>query len=132
MECLGLREVRDQVNALVNRMKDQPGADTIVKAGKALVAQVDAIEGRLVQPRSKTFQDVINFRNGLSDQYLFLAEGVDGGDAPVTQGMRERITSLDESWAESNKLVKEILERSVASFNALVKERGVPAVMVKD
>ncbi len=130
--AIGLREVRDQVNALVNRMKDQPGADTIIKAGKALVAQVDAIEGRLVQPRSKTFQDVINFRNGLSDQYLFLAEGVDGGDAPVTQGMRERITSLDESWTESNKMVKEILERSVASFNALVKERGVPAVLVKD
>ncbi|MBC7790284.1 MAG: hypothetical protein H7Z74_10095 [Anaerolineae bacterium] len=130
--AIGLREVRDQVNALVNRMKDKPGGDTIGKAGKALVAQVDAIEGRLIQPRSKTFQDVINFRNGLSDQYLFLAEGLDGADAPVTQGMRERIASLDEAWTESNKTVKEILERSVTGFNALVKERGVPAVVVKE
>src|SRR5439155_5268006 len=75
----GLRSVREQTNALVARA----GIDAGTQAGNALVRKGDGVEERLINPKSKTFQDVINFRNGLNDQYLSLADSGDGTDAPV-------------------------------------------------
>ena len=56
-----LRGVRDQVDGLVGRVPDGKVRD----AGKALAAKITAWEAQVVQPKRKTFQDVINFRNEL-------------------------------------------------------------------
>src|SRR5205823_5188422 len=123
----GLRSVREQTNAFVARA----GIDAVTQAGNALVRKVDGVEERLINPKSKTFQDVINFRNGLNDQYLSLADAVDGTDAPVTQGMRTRLADLEAMWAQLRPEVEGILGAELERFNALVRERGVPAIVVK-
>jgi photosystem II stability/assembly factor-like uncharacterized protein len=125
-----LRDVRDQVNGMVSRTKDAPNAKAIADAGRAIADSVAALESRLVSPRARTFQDVVNFRNGLNDQYLFLAEVLDETDPPVTGGIRDRKRDLDEEWSQHRVRVDRVLSRDVEAFNALLRAGGVPPVVV--
>lgn len=123
-----LRATREQVEAVIARTKDHPAADTLAKAGKALVAKIDSVEAQLVNTRNKTFQDVVNFPPGLNAQFLTLAGAIDGSDAPVTGGMRARFADLETAWAPWKQRVDGLLGAELERFNALVRERGVPAV----
>jgi len=125
-----LRAVREQVQGLLDRTKDHAAADTLGKAGKALIARIDSLEGQLVNVKNKTFQDVVNFPPGINAQFLALAQAIDGSDAPVTEGMRARLADLDVLWAPLRERVERIAKSEVDAFNALVRERGIPAVVV--
>ena len=73
---------------------------------------------------------MINFRNGLNDQYLNLIAAIDGTDAPVTQGMRTRFGDLEKIWAPIAERVRQIIGADVERFNATVRARNVPAIIV--
>lgn len=129
-----LRGVRDQANALLSRAKGGEGAsdaDSLTLVAKALIAQVDTIEARLVQPKTKTFQDVINFRNGLADQFSYLQEAVEGSDGPVTQGATERSADIEREWATWRARIDLLLTRDVSALNALAARKGIPAIVLK-
>ena len=125
-----LRAVRDQVKALADRTTGQPEGDSVAVAGKTLAAAIDSVESVMINARARTFQDVINFRNGLNDQYLNLIAAIDGTDAPVTQGMRTRFGDLENIWAPIAERVRRIIGADVERFNATVRARNVPAIIV--
>lgn len=124
-----LREMRQQIQGVIDRSKQHPAADTIAKAGKALTQRIDSLEGQLVNVKNKTFQDVVNFAPGLNAQFLTLAQAIDGTDAPVTGGMRARFADLEAGWTEWKPRVDALLGAELAKFNGLVKEKGVEAVV---
>ena len=125
-----LRSIRDQVKALTDRTTGQPDGDSVATAGRALTAAIDSVEGVMINARARTFQDVINFRNGLNDQYLNLVAAIDGTDAPVTVGMRTRFDDLEKEWAPIAARVRQIIGGDVERFNATIRARNVPAVIV--
>jgi photosystem II stability/assembly factor-like uncharacterized protein len=123
-----LRSARQQVQQLIGRTGDQPAADTIAKAGRALIARIDSLVGGLVNVRNRTFQDVVNYAPGINAELIELGQIVDGTDEPVTAGVRARLAYLEEAWAGMKPQVDAVLGAGVAGFNALVKARGVEAV----
>ncbi len=122
-----LRSVRAQANALA----EHAGADqkVVADAAKALADRVTALEGALVQPKHRTFQDVINFRNQLGEQMRDFLENVDGTEPPVSEGMQERFRDLEALWKAKKAEAEQVLTRDVADFNATVAKQGVPAVI---
>ena len=128
--AIALRGVRDQIKTLTERLTGRPEADSIGVAAKALTAAIDSVEALMINAKGKTFQDVINFRNGLNDQYLNLAQTIDGTDEPVTAGVRTRFTDLEQAWAGLAPRVDRVLGADLDRFNQLVRNRNVPAVIV--
>ncbi|MDH5381245.1 MAG: glycosyl hydrolase, partial [Cyclobacteriaceae bacterium] len=61
-----IRSVKDQVNAYAKWYKEETKADTLISLGKTILEKVEKWENTLIQPKQKTFQDVINFPNQLS------------------------------------------------------------------
>ncbi|HEV8355154.1 MAG TPA: hypothetical protein VGQ17_00125, partial [Gemmatimonadales bacterium] len=123
-----MRSARAQVQQLIDRTRDQPAADTIARAGRALVARIDSLVGSLVNVRNRTFQDVVNYPPGINASFGALAQIVDGGDAPVTAGLRARFADLEAAWAAMRPQAEAVLGAGVAGVNALAKARGVEAV----
>ncbi|HEV7397439.1 MAG TPA: hypothetical protein VGN86_13080, partial [Pyrinomonadaceae bacterium] len=56
-----IRDVRKQVDDLMKRVKDQPGAKTISDAGAKLNKELVAIEEALYQTKNQSSQDPLNF-----------------------------------------------------------------------
>ncbi len=129
-----LRTVRDQLNDLLKRIKrgdsgdSRAGADTVEQAGKALVEKLDAMEDSLVQKKTVDGQTVINFPVRLDHHFLYLFGAVDGADAGVTDGARQRYADLSAEWTRLKTQLDTLLGPDLDAFNALVKEQGIPAV----
>ncbi|MFZ0332977.1 MAG: hypothetical protein WAN10_00915 [Candidatus Acidiferrales bacterium] len=127
--AIDLRSVRDQLSALSEHATGHSDASVIQKDAKAIVDQIDSLEEKLVQPKQKTFQDVINFRNGIAAQYGYLQNAVEGDGGPVTTGEEQRFPDLEKQWADLREQVRAVLS-DVASFNAKMKSMGIGAILM--
>lgn len=124
------RKVRDQVKAITALAGERPEGKTVAEAGKALGDKLTAWEETVIQPKQKTFQDVINFRNLLNDQLGFLIDIGSGADAAPTQGMRERLADLEKEWSDRQKALSDLLDQDVPAFNVAFKDSGLGAIVV--
>ncbi len=127
-----LRSVREQVGDVVARAADTEHADTVAAVGDSLQARITAWEEELVQPDQRTFQDVINYLNQLDAQILALVGSVDGTEPPVTEGARARLGDLAAMWEAHADTRDVILDEELAAFEALLRELGLPHVIVRD
>jgi len=125
-----VRDARDQIKAMIERTSDNKDAKSVADPGKALTDTMTAWEEQVVQPRRKTFQDVINFRNELLDQYMFARDTIDGNGPPVTDALKARVAELDSKWAALAETLRSI-DQDIAAFNTTLKNAGIGAIVVR-
>lgn len=126
-----LRDARAQIQGLVARTRGTAGGDALEKAGTALVARLDALEEALVQKRVVDGQTVINFPQRLNQYYVYLRSAIDASDSGTTDGQQSRLAALGEDWARQQRTAATLLGDELAAFNRLVRDRNIPAVVVK-
>jgi photosystem II stability/assembly factor-like uncharacterized protein len=125
-----LRGVREQTDGLVKRAEKLPNGAAIQDAGKTLVAKLDAMEGELIQKRTVDGQTVINFPVQLNHHFIILHGAVDSSEEGVIDGARERYRDLSAEWQKEKAALDELLGPELEKFNALVKDNGIPAVIL--
>jgi photosystem II stability/assembly factor-like uncharacterized protein len=125
---LRLRDVKEQVSKFVDRTKEVPNAVAIAGKGKQIVTTLDALEPQL-STKAANGQDVINYRNGINTQYVFLLGNVEGNDV-VTQPSRERFAELEKLWSALRAQVDQVEQIEVPAFNKLLQDGGATGVIV--
>jgi hypothetical protein len=121
-----MRYIKDQVNAFTKR-GDSDNKEIKDKAA-AINKQMDSIESKLVQNKSKTFQDVVNFENQLDAKLKHIMELVDESVPPVTQGQKSRAMDLIKEWVDIKQSVNKIIGEDVKSLNELIEKNKVPFI----
>lgn len=124
-----LRSMRSQVKDLKSRISKDDFEEVHTKADD-LVKEMDDLEDKMVQPKQKTFQDVINFPNKLEVALLHIYGTIDGEEPPVTNGQKQRVTDVEK---ECDEVMKQLsaLEKNVADFNELIRDKQVPFIAPK-
>ena len=84
-----------------------------------------------MQKRVVDGQTVINFPQRLNQYFIYLRSAIDGSDAGITDGQQARLAALSEDWARQQRVAGQLFGDEVAAFNRLVRDRNVPAVVVK-
>jgi len=125
-----IRDVREQVNAVNKRLKNDPREKTITDAGKALDKKMTAVEEELIQTKAKSGQDVLNFPVRLNNHLVALGGVVGSADSAPTKQSYEVFEMLNHAVDEQLAKWKAIVSTDVAAYNNLVKQQEVPAVMV--
>ncbi len=125
---LRLRDVKDQVQKIVERTKDADQGATIGAKGKALTGKVDVVDPKLTT-KARNGQDIINYRNGINAQYLFLLGNLESNDV-VTQPMRERFADLEKVWNSLRGEIETIEQVDVAAFNKLLQDAKIPGIVI--
>ncbi len=125
-----LRKVKSQLNTRLELLSALEGSEEIQKKGKEVLESIEIWEEQLIQPRQKTFQDVINFENRLNAELNNLRGLVDSYDPRPTQGARERLDELLGQWNQWDQEMKRIIQTEVGAFNALYSEMNYPALIV--
>ena len=126
-----LRAVKKQVNDLLHKIKDFPGTEQIVKAGKELNKKLKEVEDVLIQSKSKSGQDPLNYPILLDDKIAGVASVVASADSRPTDQSYEVFKELSEKADEQILKLKKILESDIPAFNKLVLEAGIPAIILK-
>ena len=123
-----VRDVKEQVTQFVDRAKDAPNASAIADKGKVIGQKVDTI-GPKLSTKAANGQDIINFRNGINAQYVFMLGNVEGNDV-LTQPVRERFIELERLWNALRTEVDVLESQDVPAFNKLLQEGNVQGVIV--
>ncbi|HEY3028242.1 MAG TPA: hypothetical protein VGJ55_18995 [Pyrinomonadaceae bacterium] len=126
-----IRDVRKQVEDLLKRVKDQPGAKAINDAGTTLNKNLTSVEEALYQTKNQSSQDPLNFPIRLNNKLAALGGVVSGSETPPTDQSLvvydEIVTQIE---AQLQRLAQ-LMKTDVPAFNQLVHDQNIPAVVVK-
>jgi photosystem II stability/assembly factor-like uncharacterized protein len=123
-----LGDIRDQVEAVLERAEEVEGAQRVRELGRALVDSLTMVEDSLVQWGTHDGQTVLNAPSRINFQYIYLMGGVEQSDEGVTEGARKVLSDLNARWHPLRERLQVLLEESVATFNQAVGEAGIPPV----
>ncbi len=126
-----IRDVREQINAINKRLKDDPRAKAIADAGKALDTKMTVVEEALIQTKAKSGQDVLNFPVRLNNDLVALSGVVGSADSAPTKQSYEVFDTVSNAVDEQLAKWKAIVSTEVAAYNSLMKQQDVPALMLK-
>ena len=127
---IDIRSARKQVNDLVELLGDKPEWKAIQDAGKALSKKFTTWEEKLVQPKAQSNDDIINFVNKLSADYIFLKGEMESNVPTVTNGAREQLAALDAIWQPLKKEYTELVNKDVADYNNLCRNSKLEKITV--
>lgn len=124
-----IRSIRTQINDLKSRISKDDYAEVHEKADE-IIKLIGASEAEMVQPKQKTFQDVINFENKLEVQLLHIYGTIDGIEPPVTDGQTQRVRDMqarfDQVMANTD-----AIETGLANLMELIRDQKVPFIAPK-
>ena len=128
-----IRTAREQINRAIDPIKDQKEAmkDVLEKA-KAIQDDMKKIEEALYQTKNRSGQDPLNFPIRLNNKLAHLNSLAGSGNFRPTDQMiafkKEITAEIDAQLAALDKIFKQ----EVPAFNALVKQKNIDAVVLKD
>lgn len=125
-----IRDVRAQMTALDKRLKEEknPNAKALADAGKDLDKKMTVVEEALIQTKSKSGQDVLNYPIRLNNLLVALGGVVSSADAAPTKQDYEMYDDLSKQADEQLAKWKEIVNGDLAAYNKLAQEKAVPVV----
>ena len=126
-----IRDVRGQIGAVTKRLKDVAEADTIKKAGKALLAKMKKVEEALYQTKNQSRQDPLNFPIRLNNKLAAVAGVASRGDYKPTDSMvavRDDITAKIDARLDE---LRKVMATDLPAFNTLVRNANIPAIYVE-
>jgi hypothetical protein len=126
-----IREVRDQVKTVAEHAKAAGGDDSIAKAAEGLTKSLTSVEEALYQTKNQSNQDPLNFPIRLNNKLSALAGVVASADGAPTASSYAVYEDVARRIDVELATLKQILETDLSAFNQLVKEKGVPAVVMK-
>ncbi len=125
-----VRDVRGQLEALQKRLAGDASHADITKAAQELVKKMNAVEESIIQPKSKSSEDPLNYPIQVADQLMALSSTVNSADAAPTQSSYEVFDELNRRLDEQLAKWKDIKETDLWSFNDQVQKANIPVVML--
>lgn len=123
-----IREIKRQARAAAERVKRVGDNEAVGEATKALVKKLTAVEEELIQTRSKSNQDPLNFPIKLNNKIAALAGVVGQSNAAPTKQMIAVFDDLKTRLRKQLDKLDAIVETDVPAFNALIREQDLPAI----
>lgn len=122
---------QNQLKALMDQIKTDADRKDLYLAAQTLQKRMQAWDESMVQRKSKAYDDVENFPNKFTANYLYLINQCDSEIPRITQGSRDRMAELNAEWTSLKVEGIAILNEEIPKFNALAQEKGVGVLFVK-
>jgi len=126
-----INEMADLRKDLYNASKKLSGNETLNEETKNLILKMKSWDDEMVQRKTKAYDDVENFPNKLSANYLFLLNQTESDIVKVTEAAKKRKVELDAEWAPLREQAATILNTEIPLVNKKLWEAGVGAIKVK-
>jgi hypothetical protein len=125
----GIEAVRRQLDDLTSLLAGDTNAAAVKSGADAVEKRLLEVEDGLIQRRlTGRAQDGTRWPNQLVSKLSYLANGLAGSDFQPTEAEKQVQALLAERVRGSRARLDEVLDKDVAAFNALLKERGIPNV----
>ena len=112
----------DKLSGMIDELDD----DSEVKNnGSKLLKLMDNWDKKMMQRKTKAYDDVENFRNKFLADYLFILDQIKGDIPNVSEGILKSLKSHDEKWIELKKEIDEINQFNIPEYNNELWSNGI-------
>lgn len=119
---------KNQLNEILEQLADKPQHKALKTAGKSLLQKITEWDEEMVQRKSKAYDDVENFPNKFTANYLFLINQTESEIPRVNQPSKDRRKELEEKWKVLEASGRKLLEKDLPAFNKVLWEAGLGAI----
>ena len=123
-----LYQTKKQIKDILKKMPEEEAFESLKTEGKELIETITAWDEEMVQRKSKAYDDVENFPNKFTAEYLFLINQTESSIPKVNQASRDRLKELNAQWSGLEKRAKALLEEAIPAYNAKLWEAGIGAL----
>ncbi|MBP6823473.1 MAG: glycosyl hydrolase [Acidobacteria bacterium] len=123
-----LYEKQRQLESLLGSLPTGDKFSAIKKDGEALVKKMKAWDEDMVQRKAKAYDDVDNFANKFTANYLFLINQTESDIPSVNQPSLDRLKQLNTQWSALKARANEMFEKDIPSLNKRLWEAGLGAI----
>jgi hypothetical protein len=124
----GLHERQAQLEAVVKALPAGDKYAGVKRDGEALVKKLKAWDEDMVQRRSKAYDDVENFQNKFTANYLFLVNQTESEIPRVNQSSLDLLETLGAEWKSLKARSDEIIAKDIPSLNKRLWDVGFGAI----
>lgn len=124
-------DYQTQLEALLNKMEGNPTYTNLLASGKNLMTELKAWDENMVQRKSTAYDDVENFPNKFTANYMFLINQTDSSIPKVNKGSRDRYAELTKEWEPLKAEGTRLLEVAIPAFNKTLGTAGIGVLFVK-
>jgi hypothetical protein len=125
-----MNSVKKQIEDLDKRLPKDEHGKAVRDAAKSLTGKLDPLEDMLIQSKAKSGQDVLNYPIRLNNELVALAGSVSGADAAPTEQSYQVFNMLKQRSDEQVAKWDQMVKSDLVSFNQLVKQQEVPAIIL--
>lgn len=119
---------RQQLAELLTKISGEESLKQVATEGGNLLKKMKAWDEDMVQRKSKAYDDVENFPNKFTADYLFLINQAESDIPMVTQPVLDLKKEMDAQWQILKASATEILEKDLTAFNKKLWELGVGGI----
>ncbi len=127
-----LHRAQLQIAALLKTIPEEKPLEELRESGKELVDRLKTWDEDMVQRKSKAYDDVENFPNKFTAEYLFLINQTESDIPRVTQGSVDRRVELETQWSELKKRGRQLIDVEIPKFNQQLWENKIGAIWAMD
>jgi len=122
-------DARLQLESVIKDMDN--ASEDVKKESKALAEKMKAWDEEMVQRKAKAYDDVENFPNKFTAEYIYMINQTNSAIPRVNQPNKDRRNELDAQWKSLKVTAIEILESDLPAMNKKLWEQGIGAVRVR-
>ncbi len=126
-----VRSIRSQMKEQAGLAKDAGYGEEFIDMADETGKKLTEVEEALFQTKNESNQDPLNFQPMLDNQIAALYGYIQSTQDRPNQGGVERADDLRAELDVQLTALRAIIETDVADFNAKLREKGVPGVIVK-
>jgi hypothetical protein len=126
-----IMDYQKQLAAFLDRIEGKENYKNLHMTGTKLLKEMKAWDEEMVQRKSKAYDDVENFPNKFSANYMFLINQTESHIPKVNEGSRKRKLELETEWESLKKAGNEFIKISIPTYNQQLHAAGVGVLFVE-
>ena len=119
---------REQLEGMLATLPADEKYSAIRSQGTALAKRMKAWDEDMIQRKSKAYDDVENFPNKFTANYMFLINQTESDIPHITQPSINLMQELNAQWTTLKSKGTEMLDKDIPAFNQLVWQAGIGAI----
>lgn len=121
-------KMKGQIKDVLEDIKGEEEFEAVRTEGQVMMKKMQAWDEDMIQRKSKAYDDVENFPNKFTAEYIFLMNMTQSSIPKVNNPSKDRLVELNAQWKVLSSRAEEIMNTDVPAFNKQLTEAGVGIV----
>jgi len=126
-----LKKVQNQLIEIMKELPEEQKYMSLKSEGEAIIQQLKSWDEDMVQRKSKAYDDVENFPNKFTAEYIFLMNQNDSSIPILNSASKNRLEELNKEWMELKNRSEELIQKVIPTYNKLLWNNEIGALNVK-